>query len=146
LTLAMADDRFAGRFAMTLWLRRCIVMCALCGCHAEAKPAAKSLTAVKVRAVENANAASGARDSADTGQACRVDLAIKDSSYVETAAKAKGLDGRLRLLQEGDRVAKGTELARIRPADYAHKLNEARAALAEANAAKEQAELDFQRA
>src|SRR5262245_44531510 len=125
----MADDPLAGRFAMTLSYWRCLVVCVLSGCHAQAQPAAKSLTTMKDRQVEHGNAAAGARYSADIGPASRVDLAFKVSGYVDTVAKAKGLDGKLRLLQEGDRVSKGTELARIRPEDYAHKLNEARAAL-----------------
>lgn len=133
--------------ALSFWRRVLAVFALLiAACHSDTSPAPKSLTAVKVRAVENTNAASGARYAADIAPASRVDLAFKVSGYVDSVAKVKGVDGKMRLLQEGDRVTKGMELARVRPDDYAHKLNEARAAMAEANAAREQAELDFQRA
>jgi multidrug efflux system membrane fusion protein len=122
-----------------------VVICAV-ACHAKTLPASKSLTAVKVRAVENSRAAASARYAADLVPASRVDLAFKVSGYVQTVARAKGVDAKPRLVQEGDRVSRGQELAAIRKQDYANKLSEAEAGLAEAVAAREQAELDFKRA
>jgi RND family efflux transporter MFP subunit len=127
-------------------VRVLVACCVLAGCHAEPKPAPKSLTAVKVRAVENASASAGARYAAEIAPASRVEVAFKVSGYVDSVARVKGLDGKLRILQEGDRVSQGMELAKVRPADYQHELSEARAAFAEASAAREQAELDFERA
>jgi RND family efflux transporter MFP subunit len=118
----------------------------LLACHATQEIGTKSLTVVKVRAVESSSAAAAARYAGDIEPASRVDLAFKVSGYVESVAHAKGVDGKPRLLQEGDRIARGMELAVIRQQDYAHKLNEAEASLAESVAAREQAELDFQRA
>jgi RND family efflux transporter MFP subunit len=118
----------------------------LLGCHARPQPGPHTLTAVKVRAVESSSAAAAARYAADITPASRVDLAFKASGYVDSVARVQGMDGKLRLLQEGDRVTRGMELARLRKDDYLHKLSEAEAGLGEASAAKEQAELDFERA
>jgi RND family efflux transporter MFP subunit len=115
-------------------------------CHPAPEVAPKSLTVVKVRAVESSTAAAAARYAADIEPASRVDLAFKVGGYIETVARAKGVDGKPRALQEGDRVTRGMELAAIRKQEYGNKLSEAEAALAEAVAAREQAELDFQRA
>ncbi|MET0385000.1 MAG: efflux RND transporter periplasmic adaptor subunit [Polyangiales bacterium] len=115
-------------------------------CHEAQAPATKSLTAVKVRSVVSESTAAGARYAGDIAPASRVELAFKVSGYVDAVARAKGVDGKPRLLQEGDRVVRGMELARVRAQDYAHKLNEAQAALAESVAAREQAEIDFARA
>jgi multidrug efflux system membrane fusion protein len=119
---------------------------ACAACHAAAKPPSKALTAVKVRAVASESAAAGARYAGDIVPASRVDVAFKVSGYVDVVARTRGVDGKPRLLQEGDHVTRGMELASIRTQDYAHKLSEAEAALQESVAAREQAELDFQRA
>jgi RND family efflux transporter MFP subunit len=115
-------------------------------CHASVQPAPKALTAVKVRAVTNASAAASARYAGDIMPASHVDIAFKVGGYVDVVARTRGVDGKPRLLQEGDRVTRGMELASIRTQDYSHQLGEAEAALAESIAAREQAELDFQRA
>jgi RND family efflux transporter MFP subunit len=116
------------------------------GCHKGTEVAAKEPTAVRVRAVERATAAAAARYSATINPAARVDLAFKVGGYVDAVAKVKGVDGKPRALQAGDKVTRGTELASVRKADYAQKLAEARAALAEAGAAREQAQLNYDRA
>jgi RND family efflux transporter MFP subunit len=116
------------------------------GCQSNREVGEKSLTVVKVRAVESSSAAAAARYAATIEPASRVDLAFKVSGYIDVVARTKGVDGKLRLLQEGDRVSRGMELAAIRKQDFANKLSEAEASLAEATAAREQADLDFQRA
>ncbi|HEX4355847.1 MAG TPA: efflux RND transporter periplasmic adaptor subunit [Polyangiales bacterium] len=123
-----------------------ITVAACCACHPQPEAAGKSLTVVKVRAVESSSAAASARYAADIEPASRVDLAFKVSGYIDTLAHVKGVDGKPRALQEGDRVTRGMELASIRKQEYANKLSEADAGLAEAVAAREQAELDFERA
>ncbi len=125
--------------------RALLPLCAVAGCHSETELHAKSLTAVKVRAVAQSVDASGARYSANIEPATRVDLAFKVGGYVERVAQIRGVDGKLRILQEGDHVARTTELASVRKSDYAQKLAEAKASLAEAVAAHEQAQLDFDR-
>lgn len=115
------------------------------GCKHEAIPA-KSATAVRVRAVERASARSGVRYSATINPALRVDLAFKVAGYVHRMAHVRGLDGKSRLVQEGDYVTTRQELAALRASDYDHKLAEAKAGLAEAKAMREQAQIDFDRA
>ena len=61
-------------------------------------------------------------------------------------ARTVGVDGKPRLLQAGDKVTRGMELASVRKADYQQKLAEARALVAEASAAREQAQINYDRA
>lgn len=115
------------------------------GCRASA-PAPPAPQAVKVAVVERAVAASARRYSAHIEPASRVDLAFKASGYVESIAKVPGVDGVPRTLQEGDFVEAGREVASLRRTDYAQKVAEAEAALAQAKAGADQALLDEGRA
>jgi RND family efflux transporter MFP subunit len=67
----------------------------------------------------------------------RVDLTFRIGGYVTGIHQVRGSDGRLRNVQEGDFVARGTVLARLREADYAARLDQVRAQLAEAGAGTE---------
>jgi multidrug efflux system membrane fusion protein len=116
------------------------------GCSAESVAAPKSPTAVRVRAVEKSAGGSAVHYSATINPASRVDLAFKVGGYVQKVGTVKGLDGKGRILQEGDHVEKGQELASVRSSDYGQKMAEARASLAESMAAREQAQIDFDRA
>src|SRR5262245_49968632 len=116
------------------------------GCGAQDAAPARTPTAVRVRAVEQTVDSSATRYSASINPASRVDVAFKVGGYVQHVASVRGVDKRERLLQEGDHVTAGSELASLRSADYRHKLDEAFAALAEATAAREQAKIDFDRA
>jgi multidrug efflux system membrane fusion protein len=118
----------------------------LAGCSKGPVPSHKSTTAVRVRAVDRAAAPGSARYSANIVPNSRVDVAFKLGGYIRGVAKAKGVDGKGRLLQEGDLVTRGMELARVNEADFAQKLAEAKASLAEITAQNEQAKLDFDRA
>lgn len=102
-------------------------------------------TAVKVAVVEHAASAGSTHYSAQINPATRLDLSFKVGGYVDAVATVPGVDGKPRLLQDGDRVRSGMQLAAIRRTDYAQKLAEARAALAQAQAGLDQAELDFDR-
>ncbi len=113
------------------------------GCSRE-KPYEKPLTPVTVRAVETFAGGSGQRFSGNIGPYSRVDLAFKVGGYVETILMLRGADGRQRDLQEGDQVAKGTVLARVRESDYVAKVSQAKAQLAQAEAAVEQARSQLQ--
>jgi multidrug efflux system membrane fusion protein len=117
---------------------------ALAECPGASAPVAR-VPAVKVRALERASAATAARSSATVAPATRVDLAFRLGGYVEEIAQVKQGSG-TRELQEGDRVTKGTVLARLRQQDYEQKLSEARAGVSEATAARAQAERDAERA
>ena len=102
-------------------------------------------TAVKVATVDRAGAGTATRYSAQIEPATRVDLAFKVGGYVESIAKLPGVDKKMRILQEGDAVRSGMEVAALRRTDYVQKVGEAQAALAQARAAAEQADLDFER-
>ncbi len=125
-------------------LPSCIVGILLISCH-EPKKTTATLTAVKVVKAKRREAGQGNRYSASIDAATRVDLAFKVAGYVDRIAKVKGSDGKMRLIQEGDPIAQNTELASLRKADFANRLAEAQAAVAEATVAREQAQLDFDR-
>jgi len=139
------------------------------------KAVEKPAVPVKVAAVE-LNAAGGReqRYSATIIPRTEVELAFKVGGYVDAIQQARGVDGKLRDLQEGDRITAGAALARVRQSDYQVKVKQAesqaheaksgidvskaqyqeslsaiassKAQLAEAEAAYEKAKLDFDRA
>jgi RND family efflux transporter MFP subunit len=90
----------------------------------------------------------------------QVQLAFKESGYVDTLHQLRGADGRLRDVQVGDEIPAGTVLAHLRRSDYVASLNTvvgqqqadqgaldaARAELDQARADQTKADLDFQRA
>ena len=68
-----------------------------------------------------------------------VDLAFRVSGIVEAITQVRGGDGRIRSVQDGDPVRRGTVLARLRRAEF-------RDQLTDANAALRQAKADYERA
>lgn len=116
----------------------------LAACHHDRVPEAQP-TAVKVAVVEHAANAVGTHYSAQINPATRLDLSFKVGGYVDSVATAPGVDGKPRLLQEGDTVRAGQQLAVIRSTDYAQKLAEAKASVAQAKVQLDQAELDYAR-
>jgi len=115
------------------------------GCGRE-KPAQKPLTPVRVSAVETYEADPGVRYSANIVSYTQVDLAFKSGGYIQTILQLRGADGRMRNVQGGDRVTKGTVLAQVRQDEYREQVNAAQAQFAKAQAAAEKARLDFERA
>ena len=67
-----------------------------------------------------------------------VDVAFKSSGIVEAVTQVRGADGRIRNLQDGDPVRRGTVLAELRQVEFHDQL-------AEANASYRQAQADFER-
>jgi multidrug efflux system membrane fusion protein len=141
----------------------------------QSKQAEKPAVPVKVAAVELNTAGGGEqRYSATIIPRTEVELAFKVGGYVDAIQQVRGVDGRVRDLQEGDRITAGAVLARVRQSDYQVKVREAesqareaksgidvsnaqyqealsgiasrKAQLAEAEAAYEKAKLDFDRA
>lgn len=132
---------------------------ALSACsHVE--PYQKPLTPVRTAAVETYSDASTVKYSGSVEPHSRVDLAFRVGGYVEELATVPDAAGGSRPIQEGDPIAAGTVLARLRQGDYTDKVNQARAALDQARAgveqaqsslkgaaaAREKARLDFERA
>ena len=75
----------------------------------------------------------------------QVDLAFRVGGYIEQLRTVRGADGRMRSIQEGDRVTRGDVMARVRQADYDDKVAQGRAVVDEARAGYEQAKRDFDR-
>jgi RND family efflux transporter MFP subunit len=89
----------------------------------------------------------------------QVDLAFRVSGYIVQLYQTRGADGRVRPLEPGAPVVRGTVLARIRPSDYQAVVDKSRGAqeeghagvgtaeaqLVQAQASLAQAELDFTR-
>ncbi len=76
----------------------------------------------------------------------QVDVAFKANGYVTQIRQQKSADGRQRDLQPGDAIARNVELARIKDADYADKVNKAKAELAGALASLQKSRDDWKRA
>jgi RND family efflux transporter MFP subunit len=125
---------------------RIVVAAVLVSACGQTQPAPHaSPTAVKAAVVERAENAATSRYSAQIAPATRVDLAFKEGGYVESIAKAPGVDGKMRILQDGDTVRAGQELGSLRRVDYVQKLGEAQSAVDQGSAGLEQAELDLAR-
>jgi RND family efflux transporter MFP subunit len=134
----------------------------------------KRVVPVKVASVELNAACTEAKYSATIIPRTEVELAFKVGGYVDALRTMRGVDGKMRDIQEGDRITTGAVLARVRQSDYQVKFkqaesqaNEARsgvnvskaqyeealsgiasskAQLVEAEAAYVRAKLDFDRA
>jgi RND family efflux transporter MFP subunit len=115
------------------------------GCRQHAAVAAAPLTPVGVSTIGTHTAGNRTPYSAGIVPYSQVDLAFKSGGYVDSILRVRGADGRMRNMQEGDWVARGTVLARVRDSDYVANVNVAKAQLAQAQAALEQARLDFER-
>jgi len=114
--------------------RIAILAIALAAC-AKQPAAEKPLTPVEVIAVAGQPSSNAVRYSASVKPDWQTDLSFRVGGYVEALHA-----------QEGDRVAKGALLARIRESDYAQKVDGARGQVAEATAGATKARADFARA
>jgi multidrug efflux system membrane fusion protein len=59
-------------------------------------------------------------------------MAFKVGGYVDALQKVRGVDGRMRDIQEGDRITTGAVLARVRQSDYHVTVKEAESQASEA--------------
>ena len=125
-----------GGVAVATWLL------GACGGH---ETHDKPPTPVRVQAAEPSPVGGGVRYSANIVAKDQVSLAFKQSGYLREILQVRGVDGRPRDLHEGDRVEKGTVLARLRETEYEEKVREARAQLTEAEATLVHARQDFER-
>lgn len=145
----MRASQMAGVAALALVYAAC----------SKKEPPAKVLTPVKATAVQMADATGEMRYSATLVPETKVDLAFRVSGYVTELHQVR--DGnRLRGVDAGDMVTRGTVLARVRKEDYDVKVREARSTLeqsiaslaaaksqlAAAEASLKQAEIDHGRA
>jgi multidrug resistance efflux pump len=101
---------------------------------------------VKTHVVATAAAPAAVRYSASIEAREQVSLAFKTSGYIDTVLRRQGADGRSRVAQPGDVIARGTLLARVQANDYRERVSQGKARLAEADAALVKARLDLERA
>jgi RND family efflux transporter MFP subunit len=114
------------------------------GCtHAESEP--RALTPVRIAQVETISTGSETRYSANIVANAQVDLAFKSGGYVESIRQVRGADGRMRNVDTGDWVSRGTVLAVVRQKDYVDQREQARAQLARAQADYDHSKLSFDR-
>ncbi|MBI3797892.1 MAG: efflux RND transporter periplasmic adaptor subunit [Deltaproteobacteria bacterium] len=129
------------RAILLLW----VGLSVLAGCRHE-EPYEKPLTPVRVQTVQPQETGGGVHYSASITPYMQVRLAFKVSGYVREIRQLRGADGRMRAVQEGDTLTKGTVLARVQEADYQAKVAQAKAQLAQGQAALEKGSQDFKRA
>jgi RND family efflux transporter MFP subunit len=75
-----------------------------------------------------------------------VPLSFRVPGYVVALKQARGEDGRMRDIAEGDQVGRGAVLVRIRAAEYDDRVRQASSQAAAAEAVARKAQLDFDRA
>lgn len=115
------------------------------GCGGRARPE-KPARPVRVETVEPQSPVGGLRYSATIQPYEQIPLAFKVGGYVREVRQATGPEGRTRSLQQGDAVSRGMVLARLDPADYRQRVDQARALVAEAEAGATKARADVERA
>src|SRR5215471_17760248 len=87
------------------------------GCS-RAESEQRPLTPVRVAEVQNISTGSETRYSANIVPNAQVDLAFKSGGYVVSIRQVRGADGRMRSVDSGDWVTRGTVLAVVRQQDY----------------------------
>lgn len=101
---------------------------------------------VRVTKATTAPSPSPLRFSATIRADREITVTFKTSGYVAAIPQRIGADGRSRPLQEGDLVAAGAVLARLREDDYRQRLTQAKSAISEIEASRDKAALDLARA
>jgi multidrug resistance efflux pump len=96
------------------------------------KQAEKPPVPVKISAVELKATSSDTRYSATIIPRTQVELAFKVGGYVDALRQVRGVDGKMRDIQEGDRITAGMVLAQVRQSDYQVKFKEAESHASEA--------------
>jgi RND family efflux transporter MFP subunit len=128
-------------------LSAALIGCALVIAACESQESYKNpLRPVRVATVEKQSMKQGLRYSANIEPYAQVNLAFQAGGYIKKILQKKGADGRMRDVQAGDYVDKGTLLATIDPSSYRQKVNAAKAQLASALASLKKARQDFARA
>jgi len=119
------------------------LLLANCGKEKQLEPAIQT---VRAGVVEQIQPDVPQRYSASIEPFADVSLAFKSGGIVEEILQVRGADGRVRNVQAGDKVAKDTELARVRPLDYQHRVDQAEAQRAQAEAQLSQAQAQLAQA
>ncbi len=120
--------------------------CVLLGGCGKPETPPRTATPVRTALVETIATTAPLRYSANIVPFTQVELGFKSGGVVANIRQVRGADRRVRNVQEGDWVVKGTLLASVRQDEYRERVRQAQAALAQAQAAYEKATLDWQRA
>ena len=123
------------------------LMLVMAGC-ASHKPLSQPPQGVQAQAIENQAGPSneGLRFSAIVMPDSEVPLSFRIPGYVTSLKQVRGQDGRMRNIEEGDRVSRGSVLVRIRSSEYEDKVRQASSQALAADAVATKAKLDFDRA
>jgi multidrug efflux system membrane fusion protein len=140
-----AKGTVSPRIFRCMSLIACALSALLAGCEHGSAPVHSPIP-VRVGAAVNFEQAGGLRYSANIEALTQVNLAFKSGGYVEYILQRKGADGRMRVLQVGDRVGTGETLARVRESEYSDKVTAAKAQVDQAQANYDKAKFDFERA
>jgi RND family efflux transporter MFP subunit len=116
------------------------------GCQQTTQVAAKTPTPVRVADVALYSSSESLRYSASVLPLAQAALSFKSSGYVTGIKQVMGADGRRREIGPGDYVARGAWLAQIRHQDLKNQLDQAAAAVTQAEAQQLQASQDNERA
>jgi multidrug efflux system membrane fusion protein len=114
------------------------------GCR-DATSTEKTLTPVRVGVVQTIPATGANTYSANIQPYQQVELAFKSNGYLQSIRQVKDATGKVRNIDQGDWVTKGTVLATVTEDDYQQKLQQANAQLARGQANYERAKLSFDR-
>jgi RND family efflux transporter MFP subunit len=123
-----------------------VLVAAASGCQQPAQVPAKSPTPVHVADVALYSSSEGLRYSASVLPFAQASLSFKSAGYVTEIKQVTGADGRRRDIGAGDYVTRGTVLAQIRHQDLKNQLDQAAAAVAQAEAQHLDASQDYERA
>ena len=116
------------------------------GCHRSDSGSNNPLTVVRIQTVAESNTINDLSYSVSIVPYTQINMSFKVSGYIEKVLQIQGADGRMRDVQQNDKVVKGTLLAQVQPSEYLDQLTEAQASLAKANAGLSKANDDYARA
>jgi RND family efflux transporter MFP subunit len=119
---------------------------ALAGCESQKQNVEAPPIPVTAAAVQEYSGAEGVNYSASIVPYTQLPVAFKSAGYVSSILQRKGVDGRVRNLQQGDWVKKGTVLATVRQEDYQHAVEQYKGQLQQAQANEVKSTQDFGRA
>lgn len=108
------------------------IVIAVAALKSKSKPLEKLPVPVKVAAVELNTANSESKYSATIIPRTEIQLAFNVGGYVDALRQFRGVDGKMRDIQEGDRISLGIVLARVRQSDYQVKFKQAESQASEA--------------
>jgi RND family efflux transporter MFP subunit len=123
-----------------------VLLATASGCQQSTQVAANSPTPVHVADVALYSSSEGLRYSASILPFAEAGLSFKSTGYVTEVKQVMGADGRPRNVGAGDYISRGTVLAQIRHQDLKNQLDQAAAAVTQAEAQHLDASQDYERA